>query len=499
MASGETYSLKAVLSCVDNLSPTFDKVRKKLKVVDRSFADVTEQVSGLALKLAAPLAALAGASGLSLSNAVTGFVELGTSIDAAAKRAGIGVEALQKLRLAAELGGSSADDMDDALSELSLKMGEALAGDNEDATKLFKEMGIAIADSSGKARNAAVVMRELAEAMKVNANNADRLRALDVLLGGDVGKRLLPVLQDGAAGLDSMAKRADELGIVLDATDVKASVDLSESFTLFGKVLDSVTAKIGAGVAPVLIRLIDQIQRAVIANKDLIATQLEKFFVAVSDAISNVDFSEVIEGVFDAARGFFAAIDAIGGFKTIVYATGLILGAQLLANLIHVTTAVVGLSKAVWALTGPWGVVLAGATALFAYCYSEFEGFRAWCEDIGGAVMDLIAGNFGGAAERIREAWEELKTFFAGIFDWIESKVKAIPMGIVNLFTPDSGIAPVPALSSPIPSTQEAMQGRLDIRVTTDQGTSARIENMQTRGGDIRAETQSNYTFVGTD
>ena len=42
------------------------------------------------------------------------------------------------LRGAAELGGASADDMDDALTELGLKMKEALIGENENALKSFQ-------------------------------------------------------------------------------------------------------------------------------------------------------------------------------------------------------------------------------------------------------------------------------------------------------------------------------------------------------------------------
>ena len=61
MATGQSYSLKTVLSAVDNLSPVLKDVRKNLKTVDRSFANVTRSAGELASKLAIPLTALAGA------------------------------------------------------------------------------------------------------------------------------------------------------------------------------------------------------------------------------------------------------------------------------------------------------------------------------------------------------------------------------------------------------------------------------------------------------
>ena len=84
MASSQNFSLKAVLSCVDNLSPTFKKVERNLKKVDRAFGNVVDSVANVAGKLAAPLAALAGAGAFSLQDAVGNFMRLGDSIDKAA-------------------------------------------------------------------------------------------------------------------------------------------------------------------------------------------------------------------------------------------------------------------------------------------------------------------------------------------------------------------------------------------------------------------------------
>ena len=51
-------------------------------------------------------------------------------------------------------------------------------------SKVFNQLGIKLKDTSGKARNVAEVMRDLAEAIRINTDATDRLRIVDVLLGG---------------------------------------------------------------------------------------------------------------------------------------------------------------------------------------------------------------------------------------------------------------------------------------------------------------------------
>ena len=186
MATGQSYSLKTVLSAVDNLSPVLKDVRKNLKTVDRSFANVTRSAGELASKLAIPLTALAGAGAFSISNSVQSFTALADSIDKAAIRAGVGVGALQSLRLAAELGGMSTEQMDSALAKLSYTMGQAARGENKNLAYLFNQLGIKLKGANGEVRNGAVVMRELAEAIRLNESPSTRLQILTAAFGDDL-------------------------------------------------------------------------------------------------------------------------------------------------------------------------------------------------------------------------------------------------------------------------------------------------------------------------
>ncbi len=502
MASSQNFSLKAVLSCVDNLSPTFKKVERNLKKVDRAFGNVVDSVANVAGKLAAPLAALAGAGAFSLQDAVGNFMRLGDSIDKAATRAGIATRALQMLRGAAELGGASADDMDDALTELGLKMKEALIGENENALKIFNQLGIKLKDTSGKARNVAEVMRDLAEGIRVNSDATDRLRIVDVLLGGDVGKRLIPVLSQGAKGLDEMTAEAQRLGIVMEASDVQSAVKLTDSMTIFGRVVDSVTTSIGARLSPILLRVIEQVQSALVANKALIATRIEEFVKELALAVEQVDFKAIINGVFDFVRGVSNAIDAIGGFKTIVYGIAAIMGASFISNIATVTTAVWGLSTAVYALIGPWGLVAAAVAAAIGAIVLNFNEIDAWFAEKGAAMGDWLSSAFETAAAKVMGAWASVKDFFSELFDWVGEKVSPILNVFGKLFdvpvVPTAGMATAaPIGSGPlIDRSGRPFDGTVTVRVEAAEGSRARVEDMRATGGSLEASTSGRFSYL---
>ena len=65
-----------------------------------------------------------------------------------------------------------------------------------------------------------------------------------------------------------MTAEAQRLGIVMEASDVQSAVKLTDSMTIFGRVVDSVTTSIGARLSPILLRVIEQVQSALVANKD---------------------------------------------------------------------------------------------------------------------------------------------------------------------------------------------------------------------------------------
>ena len=468
MATGQSYSLKTVLSAVDNLSPVLKDVRKNLKTVDRSFANVTRSAGELASKLAIPLTALAGAGVFSISNSVQSFTALADSIDKAAIRAGVGTTALQSLRMAAELGGMSTDQMDSALAKLSYTMGQAARGENKNLAYLFNQLKINLVGANGEVRNSAVVMRELAEAIRLNESPSTRLQILTAAFGDDLAKMLIPVLQDGAAGLDAAARKAQELGIVLSNETIKAGTKLTDTFSIFNKVVDSVNATVGARLSPTLIQMTEHIQAGIVANHELITTRVDKFVGQFAQAISKIDIERVVNGIFDFLEGASKLIDALGGIDTIVKAIGATFAVNIGLKVINLGKEVFELAKAVgvlgkafWALGGPWVKIISLIGAGIAWIVSDFDGF----------------------IEKVK---------------WLSDKVTGLFSAFGSMFAPST-----PNVALSMPTGAEGVNGRVDgqvtVRVVSGDGTRATIEDLNSSNGNVVAEQVGGYNFLDTD
>lgn len=468
MATGQTYSLKTVLSAVDNLSPVLKGVQKSLKTVDRSFANVTRSAGELASKLAIPLTALAGVGAFSIQNSIQSFTALADSIDKAAIRAGVGTGALQSLRLAAELGGMSTEQMDSALAKLSYTMGQAARGENKNLAYLFNQLKINMKDANGEIKNSAVVMRELAEAIRLNESTSTRLQILTAAFGDDLAKMLIPVLQDGAAGLDAAAKKAQELGIVISSDAIKAGAKLTDTFSIFNKVIASVNASIGARLSPTLIQMTEHIQAGIVANHDLIATRVDKFVTQFADAINKIDIERVINGLFDFLEGTSKVIDALGGIDTILTAIGATFAASIGMKVINLGKEIFALAKSVgvlgkafWALGGPWVKIVGLIGAGIAWIVSDFDGF----------------------IEKVK---------------WVADKVTGLFSAFGQFFSGTPGNLPMV-----VPTGADGANGRVDgqvtVRVVSGDGTRAMVEDLDTSNGNVVVEQVGGYNFLDTD
>lgn len=495
--ASKTYSLKTVLSCQDQLSEKLKTVRKNLKTLDRAFAKTTKAAGEAASKLLAPITAVAGAGLFSVKNAVDTFMALGDSVDKAAIRAGVATGALQRLRAAAKLSGMSAEQMDKALTKLSYQMGLAASGGNDKLVTLFKDLGVQWKDGKGRARDAATVMRELADAVKVNEDPAVRLQMLTQIFGDDLAAYLIPALQGGAEGLDKMAAQADALGIVMAEKDVKAAAALGDAFSIFKDVVSSLSAAIGANLAPILMRIIEQVQKAIIANKDLIALRMKEWVEQFAQAIERVNFTDLINGTFRLIDAVSSAFNAIGGMKTVVVAASAIFAGQALVSVVNLTKALWGFGAALYGTVGlPVAVAAAcaaAAVAVYAYWDEIWDFLKSGFEKVGSffsEVWDGIVGKFKSFWEAMPE-W--LKKFFAGD----GGKLSVAATNTERLVTEPPLAAPPPA-EMRYGAPGAPANGTVTIRVMTDKDSKAAVEGVMAESGEVDVENIGAYDYLDT-
>jgi hypothetical protein len=197
-----------------------------------------------------------GAAGAALGAgaALAGLRSLVSSIDELDKAAqGLGITAVQlsNLRQAAGEAGIGAEAFGTALTRLNVRIGEAATG-NEDAIRLFRALGVAVSDAGGAIRPADQVLRDLAARFaSLEAGPAKAALAVEVF--GRAGEKLIPLLNQGADGLERFSGLTD--ATVREVARAQAEIDkLSASWERFKNVL-------AGAVLPVLNDTIDVVRQ----------------------------------------------------------------------------------------------------------------------------------------------------------------------------------------------------------------------------------------------
>ena len=237
-----------------------------MKAVADSVRKMGEQVAATTKKVAASAAAMgkafksAATFGLSafagMGAAIAGFgtasaavfARVGDSIDKMAKRSGIGVEALQGLRFAAEQSGSSIAVVEKSIFKLDRAIGDAIGG----STALqddFARLGVDVNALSQMTPEQQLGV--MADALMAIENPAERA-ALGARLMGRGFEELQPLLQEGSQGINALTSEYDQFGVALSATDVGAAAELTDAFNRISTVVRGFIVNVGAKFAPTL-------------------------------------------------------------------------------------------------------------------------------------------------------------------------------------------------------------------------------------------------------
>ena len=395
-------------------STEFDDLNRKLKLAQRSVKDFASEAQGVAQSVGAPFAAVAGAVGFSLQSAVTGFAQAGDSLDKMSARLGISAVKLQEWSFAATHAGAAPEDLEDALKDLSEKIAEVAGGDTGDAAQLFSALGISVKDASGKIRPASDIFEEVADAIQRNEDPALRTKMAMVLMG-DSGRKLIPMLSGGSKGLDDAAARARKFGLVLSNDAVKAAADMTDHLNDMRACIGAVVNMIGARLAPIIIRVADRFRDLAVANREVFGEKFEKVARSFVATFEKIDFEGLASGILTIADYALRAFSAIGGFNTVLYGAGVLMASKSVMAAVSLGSSLFSVVKsfgaaitavkafaAVASLSlGPIGLAL-GAISLAAGVV-----IANWDEICAG--WDRLTDSVRSAVDSAGKSWDEFK------------------------------------------------------------------------------------------
>lgn len=443
--ANKDFRLTAVLAIRDTMSPVltaasqkwegfqqvvasteFDELNRKLKLAQRSVKNFASEAGDVASQIAAPFAALAGTVGFSIQSAVTGFAQAGDGLDKMSQRLGISAVQLQEWSFAATHAGAAPEELEDALKDLSEKIAEVAAGDTGDAAKLFEALGISIKDASGKIRPSSEIFEEVADAIQRNEDPALRTKMAMVLMG-DSGRKLIPMLSGGAQGLRDMADKAHALGLVMNEDAVAKAAELTDHMDDMKASVTAVGHEIGYRLSPVVISMADRFRDLAAANRGAFGAKVENVARSLAEAIGQIDFEGLATSVLTIADYSIRAFNAVGGFNTVLYGLGAVVAGKSIM-------AVVSLGSSLFGLMQSFGAV-ATAAKVFGAVATASLGPIGWALGALSIAAGVVIANWDRIGPSVKEAIGGAIDFAVGAFDVCKEKFGAVASAILTTAT----------------------------------------------------------------
>jgi len=353
---------------VENLKATLDAVAQAASVAVRGLFGIAAEAAGLA-----------------------------DSIGEQAQKLGLDVEAYQELAHAASLSGASMEQLGIALSKVGMLVEDAKSGGKAGAD-LLRRLGIS-ADQVGTADQTLELLADRIAAMPDGIKKA----ALAQQALGRGGRALIPLLNEGGAGLRRMREQAQRLGIVLDRKTVKAGGELQDRLDSIRGAAKGVRYAIAAGLIPTLNDLSGELltwwelnglvlrQRLTAWAQELAAKvrQLGDWLKRQEPAIRSwIDALGGLDGILRKVTTtmlLFTAARVISGLGAISFNVFALVQNVRALNAAAKGAGIVGLTK-----LGAIGLFLAAAVATIALSYNELSGYLEGKS----SVLELVFGKY---------------------------------------------------------------------------------------------------------
>jgi len=386
---------------------------KRLDAFGKSLQGIGTKMAMLGAGVVAPLAGAAKV-----------FADMGSDMVDMSQRTGVSVEALSELGFAAEQSGADLGTLEGSLKKMQKMLFEAASG-SQSAQETLASLGLSVAQLSKLSPDEQ--FKAIADRMS-QITDPTLKTATAMAIFGKSGTQLLPMLQDGAQGIEELQQQARDLGLTMATEDAQAAEAFGDRIDVLWKVLKKTVFTIGSALEPVLSALIDSTVRIV---------------VTISDWIKNN--KELIVTVFKIGMAIAAGGAAIVALGTAVAGIGTVLGAAATV-LTGVGSVFAFLGTAIAALMSPIGLTIAGLAALVGYfVYASGAGSQAmqWLGERFNELKDTALGAWQGIGDALaagdialagkilwltlkmewqrgvaflQSKWLDFKGFFIGIF-----------------------------------------------------------------------------------
>lgn len=174
-----------------------------------------------------------------------------------AQKVGMPVEEFSKLAYAADLSDVSVESLSKSLGQLNKNMVATAGGAGGAAAQAFTAMGISVTNANGSLKTQRQVLDEIATKFASYEDGAAK-SALAIAIFGKAGADIIPLMNEGAAGIKKAADEATRFGIVITQDMANSSQNLRDNFTRISAIVNGLMMQISGPLATALDHLSTQ-------------------------------------------------------------------------------------------------------------------------------------------------------------------------------------------------------------------------------------------------
>lgn len=272
-----------------------------------------QQLEKEAKQMGVAIGAAFGAASIAAAHFVKSSIDAMDATSKLAQQVGITTESLSALAYAGELSGVAQDQLGSALIKLSKNMSDAATGTGE-ARRGFLALGIQLQNLDGTLKGSDKILVEVAEKFSKLEDGTDKT-AIAVNLFGKSGAQLIPLLNAGAGGLESMGKEAEQLGLIIDSKTAKSAEAFNDNLTRMHKAMVGIANQAAAELLPSLVQVSDAFVD-LSKNQELMQGVTGALRFLIDDLV--ISFKDLSIAAIDITNAFTIGGKAIGGYLAIV-------------------------------------------------------------------------------------------------------------------------------------------------------------------------------------
>ena len=411
-----SYTIKAQVTGQNEIGGLTKGLGKLQKTTNSTSAAMNKLKSAAgnafgALKALAPAIGVAG-----LGKLVNDTLQLGDQLEKMSQKTGLAVPVLDKLRQAADLGGTEFKTLSKALPTLAKNMQDASDGIGT-AKDAFDRLGLGVTNADGSLKSLDQMFFEIGDKIKTMDDRTLAAANAAEIFGTGMGAKLIPIMNQGSDAIQNLSTGFTQLSAERMAT-------FNDSFAQMGEKFNVLKVQLTSAFLPALEKLID-----------IVTVGVEKF-TALPGPVKAISLA--------LALLLPAVITIVPLFAAMVVSIKAIAAVKLGAMFSAVVPAIGGLVTSVGGLIAGFAPLLAGAAIplaiiglgalIFKFRDEIGQAFRAVGDFLVG-LKDKFVTMMQKIGETIKQPFtnfsEFVKNAFTNVVDGISGAFRSIPR-IVN-------------------------------------------------------------------